>query len=284
MAIYNSRTTSTGLSETVEVEHTNTHALISGRAIVAGLLVTLFAMAGLIGLGLAIGGINMDVDTTAKSAGIFSGIWFTVSSIIALFAGSYFAARVSKFRTSRIGSAQGLVIASLFLGLFLWQTLAMIGAAGSAVGNIVSKTGSVVASGAQTASNSPAISNTVNNITESALGDLNLKSDPTVVAQGVATRLIRGDADSAKNYLAYQSGITPAEADRRIASMRIKVDKAIDDAKIATATALKSTGWSLFSLVVLGALAAVGGGAVGSMANFRKPLIIEDTQFSPRHA
>jgi uncharacterized membrane protein len=284
MAIYNSRTTTNSNATALEIDHMNTHALISWRAVVAGLLVTLFAMTGLIGLGLAIGGINMDADTTAKSAGLFSGIWFLASAIISLFAGSYFAARVSKFRTSRIGSAQGLVIASLFLGLFLWQTMSVIGAAGGAVGSMLGKTGEAVASGAQKAGSSPAVTSAVSNITENALGDLNLKSDPGTVAQGVGTRLIRGDADGAKNYLAYQSGISPTEADRRIAEMKVKVDKAVDDAKIAAGTALKSTGWTLFSLVVLGALAAVGGGAVGSMANFKKPLIIEDTAFSPRHA
>jgi len=281
MAIYQTRTTSTAPLET---DHLNMHALISWRSIVAGLLVTLFAMTGLIGLGLAIGGISLDADTSAKSAGLFSGIWFLASAIISLFAGSYFAARVSKFRTSRIGSAQGLVIAALFLGLVLWQTMAAIGAAGNAVGSIIGKTGEVAVAGAEKAGRSPAISNTVSNITESALGDLNLKSDPTTVAQGLGTRLVRGDTEGAKRYLAYQSGMTVAEADQRIATMRADVDKAVNDAKEATAVALKSTGWTLFGLVVLGALAAVGGGAIGSMANFRKPLVIEDTALNVRHA
>ncbi len=281
MAIYQTRTASTAPLET---EHLNSHALISYRAIVAGLLVTLFAMMGLVGLGLAIGGISLDPDTSAKSAGLFSGIWFVASSIISLFAGSYFAARISKFRTSRLGSAQGLVIAALFLGLVLWQTMAAIGAAGNAIGSILGKTGEVAAIGAQKASNSPTVSNTISNITESALGDLNLKSDPTTVAQGLGTRLVRGDTEGAKRYLAFQSGMTVAEADQRIATMRADVDKAVNDAKEAAATALKSTGWTLFGLVVLGALSAVGGGAVGSMANFRKPLIIEDTSLNVRHA
>jgi len=78
--------------------------------------------------------------------------------------------------------------------------------------------------------------------------------------------------------------MTVAEADQRIATMRADVDKAVNDAKEATAVALKSTGWTLFGLVVLGALAAVGGGAIGSMANFRKPLVIEDTALNVRHA
>jgi hypothetical protein len=211
----------------LETENLNTHALISWRSIVAGLLVALFSMVGFIGLGLAVGGINMDAETSIRSVGLFSGIWFLVSSIISLFIGSYFAARISKFRTGRLGSAQGVVIAALFLGLFLYQTLSLIGSAGSAAGNIIGKTGSLVAVGA----NNPGVSTAVGNITENALGDLNLRSDPGVVAQGVATRLVRGDADGAKNYLARQARITPTEADARIAQLRIQVDKVVSDAK-----------------------------------------------------
>src|SRR5690606_17191858 len=116
-------------------------ALISGRAILAGLLISFFTMLGLIGLGLALGGINMGGDTSAESVGIFTGVWFTVSALISLFVGSYFAARISKFRTGRIGSAQGLVIASLFLGFFLYQTVSAVGALGGAAGNVLQSTG-----------------------------------------------------------------------------------------------------------------------------------------------
>lgn len=282
MAVYQTRTTSSNTP--LEIDHANTHALISWRSIVAGLLVTLFSLTGLIGLGLAIGGINLDAETSAQSAGLFSGIWFLASSVISLFAGSYFAARVSKFRTSRIGSAQGLVIAALFLGLVLWQTMAVIGAAGNAVGTVIGKTGQVAAEGVQRAGQNPAVTNTVSTLAEDALGDLNLRSDPATVAQGLGTRLLRGDTEGAKRYLSFQTGITEAEADQRIAAMRIEVDKVVNDAKEATAVALKSTGWTLFGLVLLGALAAMGGGAVGSKANFRKPLTVEDTAFAPRHA
>lgn len=268
----------------LEVDQMNSHALISYRSIVAGFLVTLFTMAGLTGLGLAVGGINMDMDTSIRAVGIFTGLWFVSASVVSLFAGSYFAARVSKFRTSRIGSAQGLVIAALFLGLILWQTFAMIGAAGNAVGTIIGSTGKALAISVQSASANPTITNTVSGITETAVGDLNLKSDLTSVAQGLSTRLLRGDTEGAKNYLAYQSGISRAEANQRITAMKIKINKAVMDAKEATGAALRSTGWTLFSLVVLGALAAVGGGAFGSMVNFRRPLIVEEAQLSPRHA
>jgi hypothetical protein len=269
----------------LEIETINSHALISFRSIVAGLLIAAFCMLGLLGLGLAFGGIGMDQDTSAKSAGIFTGVWFLVSALLSIFVGSYFAARISKFRTGRIGSAQGLVIAALFLGFFLYQTVSAIGSLGSAAGSIVGKSGSMIAQGAQQASQNDQVSNAVSSMAEDTLGNLNLKQDPTVVARGVGTRLYRGDTEGAKNYLAMQAGISPLEADARINQAKANIDKFVADTKEATGTALRSAGWSLFLLVILGALSAVGGGALGSVANFRKPLVINrDTVYTQQHA
>lgn len=261
----------------LETDSLNPHALISFRAIVGGLLVAMFTFIGLVGLGLAFGGMELGQETTAQSAGIFTGVWFIVSVLLSLFVGSYFAARVSKFRTGRIGSLQGLVIAALFIGFFMYQTFMAIGAAGSGVAAVVGRSGSMIAQGAERAAQNPTITNTINNITEDALGDLNLRSEPSVVAQGVATRLIRGDTESAKNFLSRQAGITPAEADTRIAAMKTRVDQYVAQGKEALGTALRSTGWTIFLLVALGSIASVLGGALGSVTNYRRPLVREQT-------
>lgn len=266
----------------LETELSTSHALISWRSIVAGLLVSMFTMTGLLGLGLAVGGIGLDNDVSAQSAGIFTGVWFLVSTLLSLFVGSYFAARVSKFRTGRIGSAQGLVIAALFLGFFLYQTVMAIGSAGSMVGSFVSGSGSMIASGAQKLAGNEAVTNSISNFAEDALGDLKLRSNPTDVAKGLGTRLYRGDTEGAKNYLAREAGITPTEADARIAQLKAQSDKVISETKEGAATALRSTGWSLFLLVLLGALSSVFGGAMGSVANFRKPLIRVNDAYYPR--
>ncbi len=256
------------------------HPLISWRSVVAGLLIAFFTMIGLLGLGMAFGGINMNEDTSAQSAGVFTGVWFLASALVSIFLGSYFAARVSKFQTGRIGSAQGLVIAALFLGFFLYQTMSAVVSAGGAAGSIIGKGASAVGSGAAKISQQPGVMNTVSQYAEDAMGNMNLRSDPGVVAQGVATRLISGNTEGAKNYLATQAGITPAEADARIAQLKVQADKAVGDAKAAAGDALQATGWSLFLLVLLGALSSVLGGALGSVANFRNPLSRE--QFSAR--
>ena len=261
-----------GTSVPIESEFQTMHPLLSWRSVLAGLLIAFFCMAGLIGLGMAFGGIGMDQDTSAKSVGIFSGVWFVASVLISIFFGSYFAARVSKFKTGRIGSAQGLVIAALFLGFFFYQIISAIGFAGQATGSIIAKTTGVAGSGVEKMANNPQVGSVI----ENALGDLNLRSEPKQVASEVATRLIRGDGEGAKNYLARQAGITPGEADQRIAQLRLQVDESINKIKAATATALESTGWTIFLLVILGALASVLGGSLGSVINFRKPLAKRD--------
>jgi hypothetical protein len=131
------------------------------------------------------------------------------------------------------------------------------------------------------ASQNPAVSNTVNNLAEDVLGELNLRSSPQVVAEGLGSRIIRGDTDGARNYLALEAGITPTEADARIARMKAKLDQYLADVKEGTGVALRSTGWSLFLMVLIGALSSIIGGALGSRANFRKPLFIEKEEYYP---
>ena len=246
-----------GHTEIFEDDLATMHPLISWRSVVAGLLIAFFTMIGLMGLGMAFGGINLNENTSASSAGIFTGVWFLASALISIFIGSYFAARVSKFQTGRIGSAQGLVIAAMFLGFFLYQTMSAVISMGGAATRVAQNSG---------------VMNTVSRFAEDALGDINLRSEPAIVARGVATRLIGGDAEGARNYLAMQAGITPEEADARIGMLKTRADRAVEEAKAATGDALQATGWSLFLLVLLGALSSVLGGALGSVANFRNPL------------
>lgn len=243
------------------------HPLISWRSVVAGLLISLFFMIGFIGLGMAFGGIGMSDGTTVRSAGIFSGVWFFASALVSLFVGSYFASRISKFQSGRVGSAQGLVIAALFLGVFLYQAALAIGGLSQVTGSLIGRTAGIVGTSAEKLSSSPV----VRNLVEDAMGNLNLKSNPMAVARGIAGRLIRGDAVGAKNYLAQEAGITEAQANQRIATAKVKIDQAMVKTREAAATALKSTGWSLFLLVFVGSISAVLGGSLGSVSNFRKP-------------
>ena len=86
------------------------------------------------------------------------------------------------------------------------------------------------------------------------------------------SRLARGDQEGAKNYLAYQSGLTTEEADARVAALRAKADELMVKAREASATVLKTSGWSLFVLIVLSGIASVLGGLLGSQVNVRGTL------------
>jgi hypothetical protein len=255
--------------EQFDADYSASHPLISWRSVVAGFIISLFFMVGFIGLGMAFGGIGMYDGTTAANAGVFSGIWFFASALISLFVGSYFAARISKFQSGRVGSAQGLVIAALFLGMFIYQSIGAIGGISRMTGSVLGKTVGFVGASTDTLSSSPM----VRDVIEDSLGDLNLRSSPQRVVTGVASRLIKGNAEGAKTYLAAQAGISVAEADKRISAAKANVDKALISAREGAATALKTAGWSLFFLVFLGAISSVLGGSLGSLKNFKKPLV-----------
>jgi hypothetical protein len=264
----------------LESEFKQNHPLMSWRSTVAGLIISFFVMTGLIGLGMAFGGIGIDEDTSMASVGMFTGIWFLVSTVLSIFVGSYFAARVSKFQTGRIGSAQGIVIAALFLGAFLWQSFMAIGNLGQLTGSVIGKS----VSGVNKISQNPYVSNFVGNLTQNAIGDLNLKAEPQVVANGIASRLIQGDTQGAKNYIAFQAGLSQEEANQRITQLKNQFDAGLIEAKQRAASALKSAGWSLFLLVILSTLSAVAGGGLGSVANHRKPLIVREYYGKEIHA
>lgn len=248
------------------------HPLLSWRSILAGILVSFLTMAGLVGLGMAIGGIGLDDGATARNAGLFSGVWFLGSAVLSVFAGAYLAARVSRFRANRIGAAEGLVVAALFLGIFLYQSLMAMGWIGRTAGMAAGAAGGAAA----TRIESMMDNEVVHTIVEDAILDLDMKAEPKTIISGVATRLMQGNTQEATAYLARQTGIDQAEANQRIDQLRAEVNRAAVAAREATADALQASGWALLALVVFGAMAGAAGGALGSRSNFRRPLAFEN--------
>lgn len=242
------------------------HPSMSWRSVVAGLVIALFSYVLLMSLGVAIGSVSLidGLQTDAGNAGIMAGLWMIVAAALSLFVGSYLASRVSKYVAPMVGSAQSAVITALFFGVLLFQMAATLGAASRTVGSMMGG----AAQGAMNLSSYPAVQGVVGE----ALGGLNLNSSPEVVAQGVATRLLRGDAESARDFLAAQAGMTPTEAQARIDQAQTDVRAALAQAGSEAARAMSTAAWSLFAMMVVGLLAAVGGGVFGSRTNVRKPL------------
>ena len=254
------------------------HPLLSWRSIIAGLLVSFFIMAGLLGLGFAIGGISMNEDSTLGGISTFTGIWFGASALVSLFVGSFFATRISKFQNGFIGSAQGLIIASLFLGFFVYQAGALVGNVGSLAGNVIGGTAKVAGQGVSEATQSPEVRETFNRVLRNTIGDLNIQSNVETVAINVGNRLLRGDEEGAVDYLSMETGISREEARERLSGLRMQAEEAVGDAKNIAGDALKTTGWTLFLLVLFGAFSAIGGGVLGSRMNLRKPLSIRQAE------
>ncbi len=259
-------------------EHVQGHfPYVSWRSVVAGLFITFLAFSILVTLGVAIGGLALDNMIEDRQGGGLSmgvAIWFVISTLLALFAGGYFAARVSNFITPRVGGAQGLVIASIFFVAFLWQIGATLGWAGSTIGSALGAAGR--AAGSQAGNIARLYDNPqVQVLIDRATANLNLRSEPEVVAQGVVGRLVAGNQEGAKNYLAYQAGITPAEADRRLGEIRAEFAATAEGVGRTAASVLAGAGWSLFGMMVLGSLAAAFGGGLGSRENLRHPISIE---------
>ena len=105
--------------------------LISWRAALAGLAITMLTFFGLIALAIAMGGIALDDGTSAQSAGLFTGISVLLAIAISIFVGSYFSVRLAQINAEAVGSSQGLLVGALFVLFVLFQLVSAIGTIGS---------------------------------------------------------------------------------------------------------------------------------------------------------
>lgn len=253
------------------------YPLISWRSIVAGLIFSVICYVALTALGVGVMGtaaqqLIQESEGGGQGIAIGAAIWAIVSILLSLVVGSYFAARISNLVTGKMGGAQGLVIASVFFALIFWGAGNAIGALGGAMGSAAKSIGG----GAQNMMQNPAVQNQI----DQAFQGLNLKSPPEVVAQNLASRIIAGDQQGAKNYLAYQAGIPASEVDVRIAQLQTQLQNAAE----STAQGVAIAGWILFAALVLGLGSGYLGGRFGAVANIREPLVdeVESASFTPR--
>ncbi|RYZ86767.1 MAG: hypothetical protein EOP06_13880, partial [Proteobacteria bacterium] len=211
----------TDLNTVTEHGHNSKH-LVCWRSLLAGIFVTMLVFAAALGLGFALGGSGLYDGASAQNASIFTGVWFILSAVLSLFVGGYFTVRMSKFRNEVVSVGHGFILASIFVLLLINQGATAVGWLSSAAANVAGGAAAIVGGGVGAASQS----SVVRDMVEDSLGDLQLK-DPQVVVPGVMSRLIRGDNEGAKNYLARAAGKTPQEVDQKIAELRANLDKAM---------------------------------------------------------
>ena len=268
----------------------HTHRRISWGAIFGGVIlaVTLQITFSLLGSGIGLSQVNLNNGTTptAGSFGLGAGIWWIVSSCIALLIGGYVSAWLAGVEIRFDGLLHGLITWGIAMMLVLYLLGSAIGGilgGGFSVLSGVTKAAGAGVSGAaapiaQAAGLSPDV------IEQQAQGYLQptdvdpASMTPQQAQKDVATNLVTFEgggagAPAAKTRIvadmAAQMHISPADAEQRFDADQAKLqqvrNEAVQDARIAankSAAAAATGSFAAFVLLVLGALFAAIGGAL----------------------
>jgi hypothetical protein len=268
----------------------HTHRRISWAAIFGGviLVVTIQLLLGLLGAGIGLGTVNTNSGTTpdASSIGMGAGLWWIVSSIIALAFGGYVSAWLAGIEIKWDGVLHGLItwgIATLLTVYLLTSAVgSVIGGGFSAIGGAASAAGSGIKDAAQPLAQATGVSPEM--IQQQAQAYLQPSNpDPATmspqdaqkeVVSNLATYAKGGpDAPAAKErvvtIMAAQQHISHDDAAKRFDDTQAKLKQARDqvtqaakNAADASAAAASKTSFAAFGNLLLGAIAAAIGGSL----------------------
>jgi len=268
----------------------HTHRRISWGALFGGviLVVAVQVLLSMLGAGIGLGTVNTNAGTTpdASSAGIGAGVWWVISSMLALAFGGYASAWLAGIELRWDGVLHGLItwgIATL-LTLYLLSSAigSVIGGGFSALGSVASAAGSGVKDAAQPLAQAAGVSpDVVQQQAQAYLKPTNpdpASMSPQDAQKEVATNLVsyaRGGADApaAKErviaIMAAQQHISHDDAAKQFDDGQAKLKQARDqavktakDAADASAAAASKTSFAVFGDLLLGALAAALGGSL----------------------
>lgn len=205
-------------------------------------------------------------------------IWFALSCIISLFVGGWIAGRLADSPSKRDGALYGFVtwaVASLVL-VFMLST-AIGGVLGGAA-SVLGKTASLAGRGAQAAA--PTVTNIIGQATgvtpeqvQADAGDL--ARDPNF--QAFVSGIVRNgqvtpqDRQALANLLVQRRNISTAEANATIDRWQAQIAQGAQQARqtaaqagTAAASGVSKGAFGSFFALLLGLIAAVGGGWVGT--------------------
>jgi len=262
-------------------------SIIAGTVTALGLWVLLYAL----GLALGLSSINPQDTGSAKSSGIFTGIWSLVSPLIALFVGGIVAGRGSGAQTKSSGGLHGLVMWGLttLVGLWLLGNLvsALAGELFSVGKTAVQATGSAVAAGASQTGGLGQMAQSFGLDANDALRPINerlqAEGKPPVTANQleaatqdvVRTAVQQGrlDRQILVSSIAEKTALSRADAEEvanRVESqfnaIQGKLGQAAQSVRTGALQAADVTGkafWGVFGALFLGLVSAVLGGTVG---------------------
>ena len=268
----------------------HTHRRISWAAIFGGVIlaVTVLLVLSLLGSGIGLSQVNVNAGTTpsAGSLGIGAGIWWIVSSCIALAFGGYVAAWLAGIEHRFDGVLHGLIAwgISMLLILYLLSSAigGILGGGFSALGSVTSAAGSGISNAAKPMAQAAGVSPDM--LQQQAQGYLQpTNPDPTTMSpqdaqKDIATNLVTfakggSDAPAAKeriiNVMAAQMHVSHDQAAKKFDDAQAKLqqtrDQAVQDAKNAadaSAAAASKGAFAAFGMLLLGAICAAIGGAL----------------------
>jgi hypothetical protein len=256
---------------------------ISWGAVLAGVATALVTQLILNMIGIGIGIATLDPasgdNPQASSFSIAAGIWWTLSGIIAAFAGGYVAGRLSGRPKESTAGFHGLIAwAATTLVVFYLLTSTLGSVLGGVYNTISGAVGGLGRTAAQTAA--PALAQGADpfGAIEQQLRASAGGNDPAQLRDAAVTSLraaLTGDQaqaqqarDRAVDALARAQNISPDEARSRIAQYEQQYRQSVDQAKQAADTAAKgvSTAALLAALgLILGAIAGWFGGRSGAV-------------------
>ena len=266
------------------------HRRISWAAIFGGviLIVIVQLLLSTLGAGIGLGTVNVNAGSTpdASTFGLGAGVWWVISSCLALLAGGYVAAWFAGVEIRFDGILHGLVawgLATILLLYLLTSAVGgIIGGGFSAMGNVASGAGSTVKDAAQPLAQASGLSpDMVQQQAQAYLKPANpnpATMSPQDAQKEVASNLVtyaKGgpDAAGAKQQviaiMAAQQHISTDEATKQFndtaARLQQQKDRAIQAAKDsadASASAASKTSFAVFCNLLLGAIAAAIGGSL----------------------
>jgi hypothetical protein len=269
---------------------THTHRRISWAAIFGGviLVVAIQLLLGLLGAGIGLGTVDTHAGSTptATSLGIGAGVWWVLSSCIALLAGGYVAAWLAGIEIRFDGMLHGLVTWGIATLLTFWLLTSaiggIIGGGFSALGSVASAAGAGVSDAAKPMAQAAGVSpDMLQQQAQAYLQPTNpdpASMSPQDAQKAVATNLATyagggADAPAAKerviNIMAAQMKISHDEAAKQFDDAQTKLKQTRDqalqtarDAADASAAAASKTSFAGFGVLLLGAIAAAIGGSL----------------------
>ena len=284
------------VSRSDRVGMTDPYAVAAGRkriswgAIIAGVVIALAVHMALAILGLGLGLTSVDPNSvngtpSATTLGTGAAIWWVVSGLIATVAAGYVAARLANVFSRKDGILHGLVAWAAMLLVSVWLVTSLatsaLGGVFNILGNVASGAGSAISKVVPEAADAAGVSpDQIQSTVDDLLRNTDTVNSPQAARQQLTSLLqqvLTGqtDVDQAKqqavDIISKQTGITPEEAQGRLQQyidkaqqVRQQAEETARQAAAATASALTSASLWGFAALIIGAIAAAVGGAIGT--------------------